>query len=378
MMRIEIFRKDSWDRWMDDMFIRQDVPILDRYKDRYLLEYIAVYSDSDVSRGAVKKLGVSEVPDSVAGIKARNSYDKREQRWAVLREQVKRESDYWVLETAAYEAPDEIAWFAFSRITGCGMNERWDDAECGLKQGVSRSDIEQLCREMIERKGPYAYEAKEWLSKLGDISDEQLAEWAAPKTERSWDRDPTEKLKRSLRDLNRENTAVSEEHAGVVLGHDIMEAVIRSIYDAYIYKLYADEHPRGSALIFDDTLDQFAKQVVRWYESRRKRAVSMIASVRNVLGACEAEYGELTDEQIREIAYTETDDKHGHGFYIGVDLLYGFETEGDAAESVRPLTEAAEAGNRYAAEELIDIYEEGIGVKKNPWLVKKLREKYDL
>lgn len=34
-------------------------------------------------------------------------------------------------------------------------------------------------------------------------------------------------------------------------------------------------------------------------------------------------------------------------------------------------------GRVLEEEELINIYEEGIGVKKNPWLAKKLREKYE-
>ena len=367
MIGIKIFREDNWDRWMEDDFIRTDTRRLNRRKDRYLLEYMAVYGNPDVSKWAMKALGVSEVPDSIGGIGCAYSEDKIYQRHFVEHEQVMRETDYWALEKAAYEAPYELAWPAFCRITGIScldppVIDIYNPGPYGLKSNMSREDIEQLCREMIERNGQFAYEAKDWLEKLPEISDEMLAEWAAPKTERSWDSDPTERLKGYYKDEAKEASR---------------EDIIRSIYDAFMFRQYADEHPQSTGKIFFDTLDWFAKRVVEWYEKRRKRPVSLAASVRVVMKACDAACDDLTEEKMREAAYEETEDKRGHGFYLGVDLLYGFETEGDAAASVPYLTEAADAGNKYALEELIDIYEEGIGVKKNPWLAKKLREKYE-
>ena len=367
MIGFRMFLEDNWDRWMDEYFIKMDTRRLDRRKDRCLLEYMAVYGNPDVSKWAMKALGVSEVPDSIGGIGCAYSEDKIYQRHFVVHEQVMRETDYWTLEKAAYEAPYELAYPAFCRITGISCPEPpvidiYNPGNYGLKSHMSREDIEQLCREMIERNGPFADEAAEWLRKLPEISDEMLAEWAAPKTERSWDSDPTEKLKGYYTDEAKEASR---------------EDIIRSIYDAFMFRQYADEHPQSTGKIFFDTLDWFAKRVVEWYEKRRKRPVSLAASVRVVMKACGAACDDLTEEKMREAAYKETEDKHGHGFYLGVDLLYGFETEGDAAASVHYLTEAADAGNIYAMEELIDIYEEGIGVKKNPWLAKKLREKYE-
>lgn len=367
MIGIKIFREDNWDRWMEDDFIRTDTRRLNRRKDRYLLEYMAVYGNPDVSKWAMKALGVSEVPDSVGGIGCAYIEDKIYQRHFVEHEQVMRETDYWALEKAAYEAPYELAWPAFCRITGIScldppVVDIYNPGPYGLKSDMSREDIEQLCREMIERNGQFAYEAKEWLEKLPEISDEMLAEWAAPKTERSWDSDPTERLKGYYMDETKEASG---------------EEIIRSIYDAFMFRQYADVHPRSTGFIFDETLDWFARRVVEWYDRRRRRPVSLAASVNLVMRACGEACDDLTEEKIREAAYKETEDKRGHGFYLGIDLLYGFETEGDAAASVPYLTEAADAGNKYALEELIDIYEEGIGVKKNPWLAKKLRERYE-
>ena len=376
MIGFRMFRKDNWDRWMEDDFIKTDTRRLDRYKDKCLLEYMAVYGRPDVSEWAMKALGVSEVPDSIGGIGCAYSEDKIYQRYVVVHEQVMRETDYRILEKAAYEAPYELANPAFCRITGISCPDPpaidiYNPGPYGLKFHMSREDIEQLCREMIERNGPFANKAAEWLQKLPEISDEMLAEWAAPRTERSWDRDPTERLKGYYMNRAAEYGA-GEDGSG---REKFREDIIRSIYDAFMFNEYTDIRRRSSGIIFDETLDWFAKRVVEWYERRRKRPVSMAASVRAVMSACGAACDDLTEEKIREAAYKETEDKRGHGFYLGVDLLYGFETEGDAAASVRYLTDAAEEGNKYAMEELIEIYEEGIGVKKNPWLAKKLREK---
>ena len=369
-MGIEIFRKENRERWMNDEFIRQDTRRMDRYKDKCLLEYIAIYSEPHVSKWAVKALGMSAAPDSIDGILANNERDKENQRWAVLHEQVMREYDYWTLEAAAYEASHDMAWFAFCRLTGCSCAENSEMQRnglpsCGLKQGMSRTDIEQFCRGMIENNGRFSRDAADWLSQLAYISDEELEEWARPKTERSWDNDPTERFIKHYKELRERDMS--------------LEDMIRSIYDAYIFWQYSDIHIRSSALIMDETLDMFGKQVVEWYERRHKRPVGMTTSVRNVLIACGPEdvCAALTDERICDIAYTETKDKRGHSYYIGLDHLYGFCMDEASPEAARLLTDAAEAGNKYAVEELIDIYEEGIGVKKNPWLAKKWREKYE-
>ena len=362
---------------MDDEFIRQDSRRMDKYKDKCLLEYIAIYGNDLAEEWAMRELRVSECPVSVGGIEGNRDIDKADQRWLVMREQVMRETDYWVLEKAACEAPRELARFAFSRLTGCGrvLPGVWHEIEvtgCGLKQGVGRSDIEELCREMMRKNGPLAEEAAAWLEELAGISDEELAELAAPRTERSWDSDPVEKLKRLFLDTCTDETPDAQP---AVSGSILLDNVIREIYDAYIFNKYAGIYKWGSSLILDLTMKPFGSQVIRWFEKRGRRPVTLPDTVRLVLSVCGADTAGFTDEKIRGIARTETEDKLGHGYYIGLDLLYGFDTEGDAAKAVRPLTEAAEAGNRYAIEELISIYEEGIGVKKNPWLAKKWREK---
>jgi hypothetical protein len=376
-MGIEIFRKENWDRWMDDEFIRQDSRRMDKHKDKCLLEYIAIYGEGPAEEWAMRELRVSGCPVSVGGIEGNRDIDKADQRWLVMREQVMRETDYRVLEEAAYEAPRELSRFAFSRLTGCGrvLPGVWHEIEvtgCGLKQGVSRSDIEELCREMMRKNGPLADEAAAWLEELAGISDEELAELAAPRTERSWDNDPAEKLKRFFLDTC---TGETPDAQSAVSGSIPLDNAIREIYDAYIFNRYAGIYKWGSSLILDLTMKPFGSQVIRWFEKRGRRPVTLPDTVRLVLSVCGVDTAGFSDEKIRGIARTETEDKLGHGYYIGLDLLYGFDTEGDAAKAVRPLTEAAEAGNRYAIEELISIYEEGIGVKKNPWLAKKWREK---
>ena len=378
-MGIDIFMREDWDRWMDDEFVKTDTRRLDRYKDRYLLEYIAIYGCKSAAEWAVKELRVPACPESVGVIKAQRDCDEADQRWLVMREQVMRETDYWVLEEAAYEAPLDLARFAFSRLTGCErvLAGVWNDIEvngCGLKQGMSRADIEEFCREMAERKGPCAEEASAWLEELAGISEEELAGMAAPKTERSWDRDPVEKLKRMLLDSERGRADVASPDRG---GSYLPENAVRDIYDAFIFHKYAGIHRKCSALIMAQTIQPFGSQVIRWFEKRGKRPAKMPDAVRLVLSTCGIRTDGLTDEMIREIARTETEDKSGHGYYIGLDLLYGFDAEGDAALAAGLLTEAAEAGNKYAIEELIDIYETGIGMKKNPWLAKKWREKYE-
>ena len=391
-MYIEIFREDNWDRWMDDLYMQSDTHRLDRIKDRCLLEYLAIYGNSQVARWAMRGLGVSEVPDSVAGIKSDDYYSWKEQRWAVLQEQVMRETDYWALEKAVYFAPDEIARFAFARLTGCAWRDSGDPVgkggiRCGLKQGVSREDIEQLCREMIAKDGRFSGIAHKWLEELPDISDEALAVLAAPKTERSWDRDPNEKLKNNFglvreEDLYRDGQKGSGFSGDVQNVSDFFAGRIRDIYDTFILYLYTEVRRGIGRLLMDITLGAFGRYLFTWlekYELDLKKALpeTTAEAVRLVLTTCEIPHDDLTDEMIREIAYTETDNKRGHSYCIGLDLLYGFDTEGDGAEAVGPLTDAAEAGNKYAIEEIIDIYEEGIGVTKNPWLAKKWRKKYE-
>ena len=147
---MRIFLEENWIRWEEKDFYSLSVlkPSLDQEKDKLLLTYLAVYGKNSVPRYAMRKLGISEIPEFPV-----NPDDQQDDQYApylVLREQVMRESDYWTLKKAAFHAPRPINKFAFCRLTGCSWISDGDHAysyrtySCGLKRDVSREDIEDL------------------------------------------------------------------------------------------------------------------------------------------------------------------------------------------------------------------------------------------
>ena len=176
------FLEENWVIWEEKDFYTASVlrPSLDKEKDKLQLTYLAVYGKNNVQRYAMRKLGVKEIP--ALPVNPEDPQDDQYAPYMVLREQVMRESDYWVLKKAAFHAPRPLNKFAFCRLTGCSWISDGDHASsyrtcsCGLKRDVSREDIVDLCREMIYKKGPFQRNAARWLEKLADISDEELAE----------------------------------------------------------------------------------------------------------------------------------------------------------------------------------------------------------
>ena len=201
------FLEENWRVWEEKDFytLRLISPNLDKDKDKLLLTYLAVYGKNSLQRYAMRRLGVKEIPE--LPVNPDDQYDEQYAPYLVLREQVMRESDYWVLKKAAFHAPKPMSKFAFCRLTGCSWISDGDYAysyrtyRCGLKRDVSREDIEDLCREMISKKGPFQRNAARWLERLADISDEELAEMAAERTERRFDSDPDKLLSKWMRPL---------------------------------------------------------------------------------------------------------------------------------------------------------------------------------
>ena len=198
------FLEENWVIWEEKDFYTASVlrPSLDKEKDKLQLTYLAVYGKNNVQRYAMRKLGVKEIP--ALPVNPEDPQDDQYAPYLVLREQVMRASDYWVLKNAAFHAPKPMSRFAFCRLTGCSWEPadhyayRYRTYSCGLKRDVSREDIEDLCHEMIEKKGPFQHHAAGWLKQLADISDEELAGMASERTERSWDREPDEILRKLM------------------------------------------------------------------------------------------------------------------------------------------------------------------------------------
>ena len=65
-----------------------------------------------------------------------------------------------------------------------------------------------------------------------------------------------------------------------------------------------------------------------------------------------------------------------HKFFIGLAYLYGIDVETDPARGIRLIEDAADDGLVEAALKLVDIYREGVGVKRDYLKAARLQEKY--
>ena len=116
----------------------------------------------------MKKLGISELPERM--VNCDDPSDELYEEYLVLREQVAREPDAEVLKEAAYEAPTQMARFAFCYLTKYSYSSPRNDAysyrtyECGWKDGMTTEDVIEFCREMIKVEGPFVREAREILA----------------------------------------------------------------------------------------------------------------------------------------------------------------------------------------------------------------------
>ncbi len=171
-----IFHPDKWNDWDDPLPDVQEIRKLDPVEDKYYLEYIVQHAYGSRQNMLMKKLGFSEIPER--RVNPREPEDDQYEEYYVLREQVAREPDAEILKEAAYEAPTQMARFAFCYLTKYSYPAPWEYAfsyrtyKCGWKEGMTTEDVIDFCREMIAVEGPFAEEAKECLADPpGDHND---------------------------------------------------------------------------------------------------------------------------------------------------------------------------------------------------------------
>ena len=163
-----IFHPDMWNDWDDPLPNVQEIRKLDPAEDKNYLEYIVQHAYGHRQNTLMRKLGFSELPER--RVNPREPEDDRYEEYYVLKEQVAREPDAEILKEAAYEAPTQMARFAFCRLTKYSYPAPWEYAfsyrtyECGWKEEMTTEDVIEFCREMIAVEGPFAEEAKECLA----------------------------------------------------------------------------------------------------------------------------------------------------------------------------------------------------------------------
>ena len=364
------FMEENWRVWEEKDFssrgLFRDRP--DKEKDKWLLTYLAVYGRGHVQKMAMHILNISEIPE--LRVNPDDVYDEQYVPYLVLREQVMRESDYWVLKKAAFHAPRLMARFAFCRLTGCSWIPEWDDAysyrtySCGLKSDVSRDDIEDLCREMIDQKGPFQRNASRWLKELADIPDEKLAEMASERTERSLDREPEEVLRRLMRPLD----GYSEEAD--------LKRRICSVFDAYIMWVYTKHYLRGSGVLKREAMnDNLSDYLETRFEYTQEPSGNILTAIEETLAAGGRSALDMTTEKIREIAWNVCEDSPEHSFFLYLAYWYGFKTKENDDLALKMLMDAAQRGHLRSYDSIVQIYSEGEYVHKNMRLALTWQEK---
>jgi hypothetical protein len=160
-----IFHPDKYNNW--DLS-EQEIRALDPIEDRFYLEHNVQYALGYRRKLLMKKLGISELPENRNNID--DPSDELYEDYFVLSEQVAREPDAELLKEAVYEAPPQMARFAFCYLTKYAYPSPQCDAysyrtyECGWKEGMTTEDVMEFCREMIAVHGPFVSEAKEILA----------------------------------------------------------------------------------------------------------------------------------------------------------------------------------------------------------------------
>ena len=164
-----IFHTDRCYLWKEDPWpSEEEIRALDPIEDRRYLEYMVQYALGWRRKRIMKKLGISEPPEPKENMEDRSDTDYTE--YFVLEEQVAREPDAEVLKEAVYEAPTQMAKFAFCYLTNYCYFSPWCDAysyrtyRCGWKEGMTTEDVVEFCREMIAVQGPFVREAEEILA----------------------------------------------------------------------------------------------------------------------------------------------------------------------------------------------------------------------
>ena len=163
-----IFHPDNWNDWDTPFPNVQEIRKLDPAEDKNYLEYLIQHAYGSRQKTLMKKLGLSELPER--RVNPEIPEDDQYEEYFVLREQVAREPDAEILKEAAYEAPTQMARFAFCYLTKYSYPSPWEYAfsyrtyKCGWKEGMTTEDVIDFCREMIAVEGPFAEEAKECLA----------------------------------------------------------------------------------------------------------------------------------------------------------------------------------------------------------------------
>lgn len=177
-MGAKIFRDDSWSRIRAGIVSGPDILHLDPEKDRHLVSWILLHMEEEKRERAMKKCHIPKLfPKQV------NTDDPEDTLYPlyfILLEQVMREEDKNVLKEAAFRnGRDSIGRFAFCRLTGYSYPPDLCDAcsyrtyECGQADGMTGEEVEAFCREMIEKKGPFAGEAQEVLRQIAGRPDRE-------------------------------------------------------------------------------------------------------------------------------------------------------------------------------------------------------------
>ncbi len=364
------FLEENWVIWEEKDFYTASVmmPSLDKEKDKLQLTYLAVYGRNNVQRYAMRRLGTSEIP--ALPVNPEDQNDDQYAPYMVLREQVMRESDYWVLKKAAFHAPKPLGKFAFCRLTGCSWISDEDHAysyrtySCGLKRDVSREDIVDLCREMINETGPFQRNAAGWLEKMAAISDEELAEMASEKTERRFDGEPDSLLRKWMRP----SEGCSEETD--------LKLKICAIFDAYIMWEYSKHFLSGSGVLQREAMDDsLSNNLYRWFNYTKEPAGDVLTTIEEILDAGGRSAPDMTPERIKEIAWNVCEQSPQHSYFLYMAYWYGYETEGNDDLALQLLLDAAQKGHLVSYSNIVKIYSEGEYVHKNFRLALTWQEK---
>ncbi len=323
-MGFNIFR-DDWSRMESGELYLSDCTRLDPKLDRQLIEYIALHGQGWWMPKFLRRYKITEEflenadHDDPGGIW---------RTYQMMREQTLRESSRETLKKAAFHGSiSDIRKFAFCRLTGY----RWDKSAytygCGLKSDMLRRDIEAFCGEMIEKEGPFACEAREWLARLPEIPDERLDEWTEGDTERTIYSNLHEQAHMLLNPL----------------GDDVdpdstwFQKQVRSIFDAYIMMVYEERFGKVTREKKRRLMDSFTGDI---YKILKKMARKMIHNETDAVIAVLSAAGEMrhdiTRDMIHEIVW---DDSSGrdpqHGYFLGTAYQYGIETEQDEKKASR-------------------------------------------
>lgn len=313
-----IYRDDKWDEMQYGVISRQDIMRLDREEDRYLIEWFVLHAREPINKIAMHKYGITEMPEETVNVD--DPDDETFRTYYILREQAARENSYEVLRHHAFcSRRDDMSRFAFCRLTGFSWLPDECDAYsyrtywCGLMSDVMREDIEDLCREMIEKNGPFAEEAREWLAKLPDISEEQLDEWASWKNERKEPTNPREKLKAVMRSADG-STELSDEE---------LKEKIRGAADAWILINYEKTHGRPTRRRLREITDPFiraARELIGKLDWEMIPDTAEAVTAVLIIGG--AMPRDLTREEIIEIVHSESDGNPLHGYYLELAEKY--------------------------------------------------------